>query len=336
MSGASYSRYSNNFHSVKKSLSTDEETRKKIFHDRAETARASMGEKKGREDRDTNELYDRGLVKTKITKPAKGVKRIHLVLIDNSGSNRAIADKMKKDSGYLAAAMEAIDPQSQIAFVYFSDHGDGERMIQEIDFLTPGSQADKSLFSSARHIQNANGFDCPEAIECVLHEACQIDFNEAKEKHLYLVTDSVAHGMGYLEDSGCPNQCDWRQSLKEAKKVFSSFMVVGCSGNKEMGDLQKKFVDSNRVNFDFIDLSSIPEHEHRLGITNNALLFLIARHTGLQGVEMFLTAMYMKWLEDPVFGQRTDLRAKEVVERFLKYLEMPAPEIEAMKKRILV
>ena len=78
----------------------------------------------------------------------------------------------------------------------------------------------------------------------------------------------------------------------------------------------------------FIDLSTIPEPEHRNHIVGNALLFVIARNLGLQCVEMFLAALYAKWLGQPIFGRDSARRAEEQIRNFGKYLHGMANEEE--------
>jgi len=304
--------------------------------ERIATSKARVNKARPRVKRDTSSVYDRELVKLKITKPAPGTKRIHVVLIDNSGSNRRIANHLKASSGYLTAFLKSIDSDSQIAFVYFSDHCDDDRIMQEVDFISPDEKGDKILHSSISHIHNADGGDPPEAIECALWAACDIDFGDAEEKHLYLVTDVVAHGMGMSGDDGCPLHRDWRESVKRVQRTFTSFEVVGCSPSRRIGEMQAKFLKDDRAKFDLIDLSKIREAEHRMAITGNALLFLIARHQGFQTVEMFLSLLYEKWLEDPVFGSETVQRAHEAIRRFGKYLEKPDDEVGDLMDRILV
>jgi hypothetical protein len=218
--------------------------------------------------------------------------------------------------------------------LYCSDHCDGDNFIQEIDFLFPDKKGDKALYSSCKNVVPASGGDEAEGFECALKQACDIDFGKAKNVHLYLVTDVVAHGMGMEDDNGCPFQVSWKSSLKKVSEKFTSFEVVGCGGDSDTGKLQQKFIKPERLAYDLIDLSSIPEPQHRAGITGNALLFLIARHRGFQAIELFLTFLYEKWLNDPVFGKGTDSRAQEMIIRFTKFLEDPAKKVATMTEKI--
>lgn len=339
MSSDSYSSYSKRSEPLRGFTSDSETTRRKAyeaFSERIHEARETMGDKKEAPKRDTGDLYDKKMVKLTITAPKPGVDHIHVVLIDNSGSNRVIANHMKESSAYLTSQLQMIDPLSQIAFMYFSDHCDGDGIIQEVDFISPNTEGDKILHSTLRHVHDVNGGDAAEAIECALWKICEINFGTAKDKHLYLITDVVAHGMGMASDDGCPEQRDWRTSLKKVRKTFTSFELIGCGSDVETTELQRQFIEPDRIGFDHIDLSAIREEYHRRAITTNALLFLIARHTGIQGIEMFLAALYAKWLEEPIFGLDSDLRAQEAVNRFAKYIEAPEKDIKAMLKRVLV
>ncbi|MBI5654576.1 hypothetical protein HZC53_02925 [Candidatus Uhrbacteria bacterium] len=285
--------------------------------------------------RDEREVYDSSLVRLKVNAPDEKAERVHIVLIDNSGSNEKIAEHLKKSSGYLLAVLKAIDPASRICFVYFSDHCDGPRIWQAVDYVAPDEQGDKILHSSIRHVDKAGGGDEPEAIECALWDACDLPFGHVQERRLYLVTDVVAHGMGLRGDGGCPHQRDWKESLKRVHETFLSFEVIGCGAERDCAELQKKFIlDKKRLPFDLIDLSAIKSHEHRCGITGNSLLFLIARHQGVQTVEAFLMTLYEKWLAEPIFGANTDTSAREAIRRFGKYVEAPEEDVQKMLDKI--
>lgn len=302
---------------------------------RAKAATATTGQR--REKRDERDLFDPALVKNTITQPSSKSERGYVILVDNSGSNRKIADHLKKSSGHMMAALNAIDPRGAFAWDYFSDHGDGQRRDQFIDWVRPDETGDRILFSTLCETYDADGGDAPEAIECSLAQVCDFDFAhiEKPNRHLILVTDVVAHGMGLTPDRGCPQNVDWRESVRRANETFGSFTVVGCSGEPEIGRLQTQFItDKKRLPYDLIDLSEIESHTHRLAITGNAVLFLVARTKSMQAVELFLSGLYEKWLEDPIFGANTEMGAREAIKRFGKYLEAPPDKVDAMLKRV--
>lgn len=340
MSGGRYKEYDGSVGKAYRELNSDDSAER----ERAERARVSRlnsareridrGEAPPPPKRETREVYDRSLAKNKITSPAANTKSVHIVLIDNSGSNRQIAEHLKKSSGYLLSILGIVDPTSQVAFIYFSDHCDGNGLMQEVDYVSPGEKGDKILHSSIAQVTPAGGGDEPEAIECALWSACDIDFGDVQQRHLYLVTDVVAHGMGMREDDGCPEGRDWKESLARVRKTFRSFEVIGSGKIAKNADLQRKFVADDRVGLDFMDLREIPTHEHRCGITGNALLFFIARRRGMQCVEAFLMTLYEKWLTEPIFGANTDLQAREAIARFVKYLDIDEAAREKMLERI--
>jgi hypothetical protein len=349
MSGATYENYSHSFSSrnFDDLSSSDETKRKKAYTARSERikkTRSSISEKTESElheertskERDDSDLYDHSLVKNKITEPATNTQRIHIVIVDNSGSNRIIAEHFRKTSGYFTSVLNVIDPTSQIAFMYYSDHCDGDNINQEVDFISPNQQGDKILFSTLKHIKSVSGGDAPEAFECALHDACQIQFSNSEFQHLYLITDEVAHGMGEDGDRGCIYQRDWKQSVKNVYETYTSFEVIGCGNDKNVGRLQTQFIQKpERLTYDLIDLSSIYEDDHRRAIVSNALLFLIARKTGMQTLELFLSFLYEKWLEEHIFGKDSDNRAKEMIKRFGKFIEAPEEDIEKLMQKIL-
>jgi hypothetical protein len=337
-SGGSYSDYTKKTSRVKAAFTGTDEEKVAALHlrsTRIAELRDTVTEREEPIIRDTSGLYDPKYVMQTISRPAEGVVRIHDFLFDNSGSNREIAAHLRKSSGYFNSVMNILDPTAQFSTTYFSDHTDGARFEQMIDYIFPNPEGDKVMFSTLRHTQPANGYDAAEAIECALWNACKKDFGKATERHLYLVTDVVGHGMGLASDDGCPYQRDWRDSLKLVAETYKSFNVVGCGDCKRTGELQKKFIAPERVPFDLIDLSGIEDLRYRLGITGNAILFLVARNTGLQGVEMFLSFLYEKWLEEPLFGANTDMSARQAIQRFAKYIEDPQDQIDKIMEKVL-
>jgi len=344
LSNSSYRDYDSRYRGPVRGLtSRDDAERERAESDRRAriaAARSDIDEGRVRKvaARDTREVYDPAAVKKRITKPSAAAKRLHVVLIDNSGSNRRIADHLKASSGYLLSIFGIIDPDAEIAWIYFSDHCDGAGLMQEIDYVKPDEGGDKVVHSTISAFQMASGGDAPEAIECALWRACEIDFGSVpkKDRYLYLVTDEVAHGMGRDRDEGCPDQRDWRDSVKRVGETYGGFTVVGCTTDKTVAKLQAKFLAPSRLEHDLVDLSAIEDHHHRLAITGNALLFLVARNRGDQTVKTFLMMLYEKWLSEPIFGANTDLSAREGVRRFLKYLEIGKAEREQFENSIFV
>jgi len=339
MSLKSYGSYSEDYERSKALKSTDAGVRRRAKAARSERLDGLREKAKSPSappavHREEDKLYDPKLVRLKIGHPSPTAERLHVVLIDNSGSNRKIAQHLRKTSGYLLATLGSLDPESQLAVVYFSDHCDGRLIEQHVDWVSPGEEGDKILHSTTLHVKPAGGGDAPEAIECAMWNACDIDFGSCAERHLYLVTDVVAHGMGMSSDNGCPLQREWQQSLERVRETFTSFEVVGCGSDPKVGVLQQQFIAEDRLAYDLIDLSNIKSHGHRTGITGNAFLFLVARHRGLQEVEMFLMGIYEKWLAEPIFGANTDMGAREAILRFGKYLEAPEARIGEMMNNI--
>lgn len=343
MSGQSYRDYGARYESVKGLVSDDAEERRQAEEARKlriGTARADIGS--GREipvpKRNADDVYDRSAVKNAITEPSAKADRLRVVLIDNSGSNRTIAEHLKKSSGHFLSLLKIVDPGSEVACVYFSDHCDRDGLMQEVDYVAPTVEGDKVMHSSLRHVYGAHGGDAPEAIECALWRACDVGFGKipVADRHLYLVTDVVGHGMGMSDDQGCPEQRNWKQSLKRVAGTYGSFEVIGSGEDPGVAKLQMQFLAADRVKHDLIDLSEIKEHQHRCAITGNALLFLIARERGPQAVTAFLAALYEKWLAEPIFGANTDLSAKAAIRRFGKYLELPEAQIKKMMDTVLV
>ncbi len=269
---------------------------------------------------------DSSKAKNTITTPPKAAAEAHIVLIDNSGSNRQIANALKSSAGYLHAVCGQIAGDATVALIFFSDHCDGGRIFQEADYTLPGKDGESVLRASIDQIEGAGGGDEPEAIECALFKACELDFGHlAKGKRfLYLVTDQVAHGMGYNgADDGCPDQKDWRKALKKVQETFGSFQVVASGQDKETFALQKQFIAKDRLQYDLLDLATGRlTHDERCRLVTNALLLFIARNRGHQSVSTFLMALVEKWLAEPQYGSETLPRAKRQIEDFAQYLEI--------------
>lgn len=331
-SGGSFSDYRSAYD---KSFSAKPEERRERLH----SARGKVDEamRQPKAGRDTGSLYDETHVRLGITKPDPAANAVWLVDIDNSGSNAAIAKGLRDRSGFLAAQLDAVAPKSQFAIRFVSDHRDDTRYLQSVDFMYPGEKADKVWFSSFTHVHGANGDDTPEAFECSLAEACETDLGDNAAKHLVLVTDSVAHGMtkGLYADDGCPHQRDWRASLRQVEKTFTSFTLIACGADATLANLQRQFIAPERLPFDFIDLSCIKNTRERLGMTANALTFVVARRQGLQMLEMYFAALYEKWLSEPLYGSDTDRHAREAIRYLGQYIEASPDRVEGLLRRVL-
>lgn len=281
--------------------------------------------------RDTTGIYDRSLVRSRITRPHADAQGVRLLIVDNSGSNKDVATRIRETSGDLLATMGIVlEKRQQLAIVYGSDHCDGDRYRQDVDFHYPNEEGDRILFSTTHHVRGASGGDEAEAFECLLDDVCGIDFGHVAkaDRQLILVTDVVGHGMGMHSDDGCPHGRDWRASVARVYETFGTFQVIGTSASETMGRLQAKFLRPERVALDLLDLSAIRSTEHRLGIIPNAAMFLMARNDGMQSAKTFLKLLYEKWLRTSLFGQESDLRAREAIARFFPYVEGMTPELK--------
>lgn len=302
--------------------------------------------------RDAAAVADPRLAANAITRPSKKAKRVVVVLVDNSGSNEAIAEHLKRATGYFTAFLGAIDPDAQAAWIFFSDHVDGDRMLQYVDFTSPDENGDKRLYSSMERISGANGGDYPEAIECAVTKAAGIDFGHVaiEDRSLVIVTDAVPHGMPDWSrtfpgsaDHGCPKQVDPFVAMREARTAFGSIEIIGSGSDPAMGKLQKQLfrvngeVDQEEIAANFFDLSDIPSAAHRNGLVGAAVLFTMARRAGGQTVQMFLSRLYRKWLENPIFGDRSDAMARKRIRSFGTYLlrSMTQQQIDKMMADII-
>lgn len=344
-SSRSYQRY--------ESLRSDKpEDRTKGWADHKEVVREAVrkidrGEIAAPVQRDVAAVYEPSLAKNSISRPSPSARRAMVVLVDNSGSNEVIAKKLRDSSGYLTAFMRTVDPLAEVAFIYFSDHEDrgprGEStMLQYTDFIPPTETGDKILLASLKNVLAAHGDDEPEAIECALSNAAEIDFAHIPKANrtIVLVSDSVAHGMGFPDDAGCPHQKSWRAAMAEVRETYGNFVMIGSGSNRMMRKYQQKFfepttdvLDEADMALNFIDFSDIKSAAHRNGLVGNTILFCMARNAGKQAVQIFLAGLYAKWLANPIFGQNTPAFAKDRIGAMARmYLGnvMPKSEVETL------
>lgn len=282
---------------------------------------------------------DPNLARNTIGLPPKAAKRIYVMVVDDSGSNQAIAKAIKNGAGYIHAALGVLSEDSAIAFLFFSDHFDGANMLQEVDY-TMGPDGDAVLRASMDNINDADGDDLPEAIECALAKINELDFGHIpkKHRHLILVTDVVAHGMGmsaFTRDSGCPHQVQWQDVLREVHQNFASFKVVATGNDSRVLKLQEKFIVPERLRFDLMDMvSGGLSHEERCRLVNNAVLCQIFVTLSPQAAESFFSGLYMKWLAEPQYGSATAERARAQITAFASYLEISDDERKSMLERV--
>lgn len=277
------------------------------------------------------------LARNMITKPPVAATEAHIVLVDNSGSNRAIADTLKRSAGYLHAICGQIAGNATIALIFFSDHCDGDLLFQEADYTSPGKEGEDVLRASIAQIQGAGGGDEPEAIECALFKACELDFGkiEKAKRFLYLVSDEVAHGMGQSGDAGCPHQKNWQKGVAKVHENFGSFQVVASGGDREIFNLQKQFIAKERLQFDLMDLATGKlTHDERCRLVTNALLLFVARNRGLQAVTTFLMLLVEKWLAEPQYGSETLPRARRQINDFCQYLDISEDKKKDLLEKI--
>lgn len=179
--------------------------------------------------RDADKVFDPAAVKLAISSVPAGAKRAYVIAVDNSASNTVIAQGFRKNSGYLLGVLKSIDPDAAVATIYFSDICDGPLVSQEVDFVMPTPEGDKTLHSSLRKVAEGYGGDIPEAIAEAMIRASEIDMESVPkaDRHFILVTDSVPHGMeGFTEKTDYadeyPNsQVPWRRGVGAIRQAFA-------------------------------------------------------------------------------------------------------------------
>lgn len=345
MSGNSFGSYKESFGHSRDYSSEDEdrrlraeEERSRRLRDDADRAAREAPRTVAKKAEPTRQHVDHRMAKNEITSPPASAKRLFIVLVDNSGSNREIAQALKRASGYIHAVAGTLSADVTIAFQFFSDHGDHERMIQEVDYTSPGERGSQALLASIDRVATASGQDEPEAIECALHKAAQYDFGSIpkERRHLILVTDQVAHGMGYPDgDDGCPDQRNWRVELRHVHEVYGTFQMVASGDIPQVFELQKQFIDGARLRADMLSMVSAgltDEERHRL--VPNTVLFFMARNLGIQTVETFLMTLVEKWMAEPQYGANTLQKARDRIWELCQYLEVDAERRQKIYDRV--
>lgn len=343
MTGGSSSTYKTYTNMSERLGSSDENVRYAAREERASRLRGAAREAEAEPARERakearrfnrNEI-DHSLARNSITVPPHDAQEVHLIAVDNSGSNHDISVALCNAGGYIQAQASSLAGDAALAMQFFSDHCDGPGgLFQWVDYVMPGKNGEAMIRASVDAIRPANGGDTPEAIECALHELAKLDFHHVprEKRHLYLVTDVVAHGMGWRGDDGCPYQRDWRESLLEVERSFGSFQIIATGSNSEMFALQKQFInDPQRLRYDLMDMvTSGLSNEERCRLVPNSVLFFIARNRGEQGVRMFLSSLFVKWMENPQYGSKTEERARAQIRGFIEYLELNNKEREEL------
>lgn len=279
---------------------------------------------------------DRKKLKLRIGRPE--AKKNYLILVDTSFSNDAIVRHFLQCGGFLLAPFGIMDISVSFGFIFFSDHKD-DKPEQDIGFVAPSEQGESELTSSMSVIEVQDGDDVPEMIECSLMRAATELPLAGTDTHIILVTDSIAHGMGFKgTDYPCPRNNDWKEAVEAVRRTCSGFTVIGCSNSKKtptIPDLQKKFFkDARDESENFIDLSSIADEGDRKRLVVNAVQFIVARDHGLEIVEALFSGLYAKLLKEGLRGQETDSNARDRISRFMKYVQVSESEQQGALARI--
>jgi hypothetical protein len=339
MSGNDYLSYRRETERSKDLVSDDSETRRRSEEARKIRMRGATAKAAHEAPREhakplavSAEPIIASLANNVIGVPPKEVEEVHIALIDNSGSNAKIATGMRDRASYMRALFDSLAGNAGFATVFFSDHCDGPRgLFQDVGYTTPGTDGDKVLRASIAQVRSSGGGDAPEAIECALKRAAEFDFGHVpkERRYLYLVSDQVAHGMGYnpRDDDGCPNQVHWRHSVEQVHQTFASFQVIASGEDSRIFNLQKQFIAEERWRYDLMDFATGQlTHDERCGLVANGLVFLVARNRGAQTVNLFLQTLAEKWLAEPMYGSNTLPRARRQIGDFANYLEITDQE----------
>lgn len=319
--------------------SSDEKSRKARVESTA--YEVHKGEKKEEKKvRDVKELTKNARIADKITSPDAKANAIWVIGVDNSGSNRTIADHMKESSGYINGFLGMISPGDQICFIFFSDHCDGSHIFQDVDYLYPDKDGDAVMYATLDRVSPAGGGDFPEAIECLFKKASALNLGQPNQKkNFVLITDSVPHGLGKkigMEDSGCPDQISWEYQLSSLRSKFDNFFVIACGDDENIESAQRQLMVGNEdERLNFISLINVKDADHRKKITPTAFIFLVARQQGLQNCELFLSVLYEKWMVNTTdFGTQAPQKAREAISRFGNYLDITDEEKQKFFKKV--
>ncbi len=335
------------YRSTESLYSEDEATRRRAETERVDRLNRSREAANTEEERrrarpmpKAAEAIDRSLARLKIEEPPANANRLYVLMIDNSSSNELIARAMCANIDRLQGYLSGFAQDASIAIQCVSDHCDHADMIQEVDWLPLTGDGKKVFLAGVSHVRGASGGDLPEAYECGLHiAATKYRFGNVprERRHLILVGDDVAHGMGGGGDRGCPDERDWRTSLEEVQAAYGTFQVIACGTDARTLKLQEQFIRTQgRLRYDLVDLSTSErlDDTERRRLVIPATIFLMARCIGTRVAERYLTSLFEDWLAQNHYGKATETRAREQIGWFADYLEVSATERQALLRRI--
>ena len=349
MGYGSSSRYEETYNQTRALYSDDQAERARAEAERAsriEAARRQAEAEQARRQAKPLEaptmVTERRLAQMVVEEPPKTARRAYTLLFDNTYSNRLIAEAARAGFERITGRLRGLQRTATVASVWHSDHGDGDDMIQETNWMTLDDQGERVFLAGISEVRSGLGDDLPEASECALHHVAQYRFGTIprSHRHLIFVTDQVAHGMGSpYGDNGCPYGRDWRASLREVAKTYGTFEVIACGHDSKTFNLQKQFIQTpGRLAYDLVDLASAdPQeltHEERLRLVIPTVLFLMARSISKQAVERYLMALYEEWLAAKQYGSDTDPRARRQIGQFTEYLEIGDAERAQLLEKI--
>lgn len=174
-------------------------------------------------------------------KPPKGKALNVIFAFDITSSMEMYIGNVTQKMRYLCSELISLVPDMEIGFIGVGDHQDGEFMLQ----ATPFSNDLTELKEDIEAIQmTSGGDDHPEAFECLFKAVNDMKL-AGTNTIMFLVTDSIPHGMKYRgRDLGCPKEVKYQEELKKIHQDLHGFYIMGASPYREIVKLQMQLVKS--------------------------------------------------------------------------------------------
>ncbi|MHA1733981.1 MAG: hypothetical protein ACTSU5_18730 [Promethearchaeota archaeon] len=174
--------------------------------------------------------------------PPKSATLNVIFAFDVTRSMEMYIGNVRQKMRYMCSELLRLVPDMEISFIGVGDHQDGEFLLQATDFSNDLGVLREKIDA----IQMVSGGDDhPEAFECLFKAVNEMGL-AGTNTIMFLVTDSIPHGMGYRGlDEGCPLKVDYRKELQRLHGgTLRGLYIMGASPYREIIKLQKKLVAS--------------------------------------------------------------------------------------------
>jgi hypothetical protein len=242
-------------------------------------------------------LWLKHIVSVSQIKPPAGKTLNVIFAFDVTSSMEMYIGNVTQKMRYMCSELIGMVPDMEICFIGVGDHQDGAFLLQ----ATPFSNDLAALKEDIEAIQmTTGGDDHPEAFECLFKAVNDMNL-AGTNTIIFLITDSIPHGMKYRgRDEGCPLGVKYQAELRKLLTDLRGMYVMGASPYREIIKLQMQLVKSP---------------EHFLPLVNYRRVVNIA--SAIVAEEIHQLPQFLQKLED---DRGTD-RVREVLKTLGKPLE---------------